>query len=148
MLSYKWSYPKFKYESKLDSISEENEDISADFSSSSDDEDIGLNDEENYVDMDDVDTTTDSDISFDEQIMNVEDEDVLEVVEQYIADNIDLSIRSQYGNTAFHAKGQMKVKTPKPENGTDTSFKRHKFQWGKGKFAKIFGDQTSSLHSP
>ena len=34
--------------------------------------------------------------------------------EQCVADNVDINIRSLYGNTSFHAMGRIKIVTPAP----------------------------------
>ena len=72
----------------------------------------------------------DSEISFEEQV-ETEDFPVLKEVEQFVGDNIDLAIRSQYGNTAFtafHAMGRMKIISPAPTDVIESIIERQRLK--------------------
>ena len=62
----------------------------------------------------------------DESIRNFQrsDRETMDVIEQYVGDNIDLNIGSLYGNTAFHAMGIIRITTPKPENVDELQLRR------------------------
>ena len=55
---------------------------------------------------------------------------VLDKVVQFVGDNLDIAIRSQYGNNAFHAMGRIKITSPEPPEILDPIITRQNFQTG------------------
>ena len=113
VLRYKWSYLIIKAQNKLDVIPAEVQ-ISDDIGVNSDDDELSVIDDEestapDHSISDDTDGNCDSDskISFDEPLEE-EGHVVLDEVVQFVGDNLDIDIRSKYGNNSFHAMGRFK----------------------------------------
>ena len=110
---YKWSYLKARQNRDDVNVEvrmheriliENEEDDVEEGQMSSDDEEFSEDDD------------TDSEISFGDNSARIEAYDDQEEpsCEQFVADNVDINIRSLHGNTSFHAMGRIRVTTPAP----------------------------------
>ena len=130
ILKYKWSYIKHKHDLLLQTIHEEAKDDSEEIElqDAESEEETADEDEKNNTD-DGSSDRSDSEISFDGQIIQNENTEVYEKFEQFVGDNVDITIRSQYGNTAFHAMGQIKITTPgQDKDGAESVIERRNFK--------------------
>lgn len=125
---YKWCYLKAKHDRGQDTEVGIHARIDPD-----DVEEENDSDEESEIEVDtnlqqatSSHSEEDSEISFDEsndfQTQCSVDSTISEGdfhMEQYVADNIDINIRSLYGNSSYHAMGRIKIITPDPGRASE-----------------------------